>query len=443
MTPDAATSARHNAPSLLALAEAADIDRCCFNARLAREALARFKTEGVPSTRDEAWHYTNLKSLANLDYQIPKQENDHGWAEGEQERLAFGSDWGALLVFHDGHLQANLSCCDSLPDGVRIESLSETGDDITPIPHSGPTAFSDLNLLLATDAMVLTIDAGVQLEAPIQFLYISSKGEGSEHTILSNRLVVRGGKGSSATILENHTGPDGAIYLSNSVTDCHLAEGAKLSICRLQRESETAHHVGRIQACQQAQSELSIFSVGTGASLSRLDVSVSQDGPNATTHLNGLFIGREDQHMDHHIEVNHCRVNGVSHQTYRGILSDKSTGVFNGRVHVVRDAQGVDAKQSNRNLLLSRNATINAKPELEVYADDVKCAHGTTIGELDADQLFYLQSRGLPIAEARDILTFAFAEDIVQRIPLKRVGERLTNFMSSRFSKVRNVEELA
>jgi Fe-S cluster assembly protein SufD len=189
-------------------------------------------------------------------------------------------------------------------------------------------------------------------------------------------------------------------------------------------------------------SHLSAFTVATGGKRSRLDLCARHEGTLATTVLNGLYIARGEQHMDHHIEVDHQQPHGRSGQTFRGILADASTGVFNGRVHVAVDAQQVDAQQSNRNLLLSRDAVVSAKPELEVYADDVKCAHGTTIGELDPRQIFYLRSRGLPEVEAKDLLTFAFASDLVQRIEIPAVAARLTDFMSSRFSRAQDVEEL-
>ena len=321
-----------------------------------------------------------------------------------------------------------------------MKSLAESWDHPSLEAHYGRIAsFEDqgmtaLNTGLASEGVFVHLAKGASVERPIQALFLTGL-DASERAVFP-RVFVHAEESSSVCLVENFDGPDGQLYLTNAVSEFRLEPNAQVEHYRLNRESEDAYHVGVVQADQARDSRFVNYSISTGAALMRADIGMRQLDPSIHCEMHGLYVARGNQHVDHHTVVDHAMPHGSSNESYKGIIVDKASGVFNGKVIVREDAQKTDSKQSNKNLLLSEDALINTKPELEIYADDVRCAHGATIGQLDEDQLFYLRSRGIGGAAARDLLTFAFASDVIEGVKIEELKQRLSNFLAQRFSKV-------
>jgi Fe-S cluster assembly protein SufD len=261
---------------------------------------------------------------------------------------------------------------------------------------------------------MIEIAAGTVLEQPVHLVFLSSPG--GKPSVSHPRTLVLAGRGSQASVIETHLGPEGAVYFTNAVTEIVLGEGATLDHYKLQQESRQAFHVATIQAVQDRGSVWNSHNVALGAALARHDVNSVLDAQGAECYLNGLFVAAGRQHVDNHTLLDHAKPHCASRELYKGILAGHATGVFNGKIIVRKDAQKTNAIQSNKNLLLSGDAVINTKPQLEIFADDVRCTHGATVGQLDREALFYMQSRGIPAAHARDLLTHAFVTELLDRM---------------------------
>ncbi|ORU93335.1 MAG: Fe-S cluster assembly protein SufD [Cycloclasticus sp. symbiont of Poecilosclerida sp. N] len=391
--------------------------------RLRLKASEEFSGAGFPSLRDEEWRYTNISPIENRQFTLADKA---GKVDG-----AFLSDvlldGCHHLVFVDGYFQAEHSCIEGFSKGVIVSTIS-TGiseheglirslfDSVVEAPTSG---FTNLNTALFTDGAVISIEQNVSIEKPIQLAFISSK-EGAL-TLSNSRNLILAKAGSKATIIETFHGAKATSYLTNVITEVVVEPNASLSHSRLQAESLQAYHVGGVYTRLDSNAIFKQYNYTFGAALSRCEVHTVL-GTAAGCDLDGLFISQDEQHMDNHTRVNHAHPHAVSNEFYKGILGGKSKGVFQGRIIVAEDAQKTDAKMSNRNLLLSDRAEIDSKPQLEIYADDVKCAHGVTVGQLDNAAIFYLRSRGASEQMAKDMLTFAFANEMVDRVefnPLK------------------------
>ena len=371
----------------------------------ARDAAAEiWRTTGLPSIRDEAWRYTNLRPLGDLAFQ-----QSLSLLTDRRDLLARLPQIAVpRLVMVDGHFRADLSV---LPEGVVITSFAET-------PRFGPLArpadenLVALNTMLAEDGVSITVppghDAGLLILASFA---IPPNG----HAIAFHpRHAITLGRGASLTVLEISLGE--GIYLHNPVTEVNVADGATLTHIRLQDESPTAFHLGTLYADIAAHGTYDSFALALGARLARMEVHANLSGPHATSHLNAAQLLTGNQLADFTTIVSHNAPNGASRQTVKNVLAGRARGVFQGKIHVARGAQKTDGYQMNQALLLSPDAEIDCKPQLEIYADDVKCSHGATIGELDADQIFYLRSRGVPEAEARAMLVRAFLTEAIDTI---------------------------
>jgi len=337
----------------------------------------------------------------------------------------------------NGAFSEDLSSDVALGNGVRVSSLARAIKSGTASVerHLGKIApfeqhtFTALNTAFISDGTYIELAADTVVEQPIHLVFIS-EGDGVSHP----RNLIVAGRHSRATVIESYVSLRDSGYFTNAVTEISLGEGARLDHYKLQRESEKAFHVGTVQIREARDSQLHSFSLAVGGSLARTNIYTSLDGDAATCTLNGLYLTDGTQHVDNQTSIEHIAPNCPSHELYKGVLDGRSHGVFNGKVYVHPEAQKTDGKQSNNNLLLSPSARVDTKPQLEIFADDVKCTHGATVGRLDDVAMFYLNSRGIGPETARMLLTYAFAADVLETIPLVRLREQLEKMVLARFA---------
>jgi Fe-S cluster assembly protein SufD len=401
-------------------------------------AITRFETLGFPSTANEDWHFTSVAPIAEREFSLlapPKHE-----VTAEQiAPFSFGaSDWHTL-VFVNGRFDAMLSNLAALPDGVTLLPLARAFDELPLLveqylgriaAYEGQT-FTALNTAFLEDGAVLHVAREVEVARPIHLLFVTDAnardGASQPHNlIVLDRLA-------KATVIETYAGLGDGAYFTNAVSEAVVGDGATLSHLKLQRESAKAYHVGTLDVRQARDSHLVSFSFATGAALSRTNVYTELRGEGCGATLNGLYLGDGDQHIDHQTRIEHVEPNCYSRELYKGILDGSAHGVFNGKVYVHPAAQKTDGKQTNNTLLLSEKAQIDTKPQLEIFADDVKCTHGATVGRLDETSLFYMKSRGINARTARELLTYAFAADVLETIELAEVREGLESATLQRY----------
>ena len=391
-----------------------------------REALDRFCERGFPTPRDEDWKYTNVRPIERRAFRFDPTAGDvTGDGAGgvaPAERLA-GLGSAVRLVFLNGRLAGGRPGPDGsggeLLAGVLAESLAHVleSDPGRVEPHlaelADGNAFTALNRAFLGDGAVITIPPGVRLPHPVELVFVAR----GEIDVASHPVVlVLAGEAVAATVVEHHLGDGAGAKLANPFTRIAVGEGAAIEHHLLLEEDDATWHTGNIDARVAAGGRLGSNAVQLGGRLVRYGIDVSLDGPGAEVVLNGLYVARGRQHVDFHTRVDHREPGGRSEQVYKGLLDGRGRGVFNGRVLVHRDAQHSDASQSNHNLLLSPDAEIDTKPQLEIFADDVKCSHGATVGQLDERAIHYVRSRGLGAEAARALLTFGFAEDVLARM---------------------------
>jgi Fe-S cluster assembly protein SufD len=401
-----------------------------------RGAIDVFTSRGFPTMKDEDWHFTNVAPLAERIFNPVLQGGEI--PDATITRLSYDQDWHTL-VFVNGRLM-NVASPTGLPIGVTIRGLREAidGDDAIVERHFGKLAkassasFTALNAAFAHDGAVIRIAPDTVVTKPIHLLFISdSSAEGAAVHI---RNLVFAERHSQATVVESYAAVGGDVYFTNAVTEAYVADGARLSHYKIQTESRNAFHVGTVEARQGRGSRYESFSFATGARLSRTNIYTSLGGDAAEAILNGLYMVDGAQHVDHQTRIEHIAPNCPSHELYKGILDGRSHGVFNGKVYVHPEAQKTDGKQSNNNLLLSDQARVDTKPQLEIFADDVKCTHGATVGRLDEIALFYMRSRGIGPAEARRLLTYAFAADVLEKIEYEPLKDALEELVLRKFT---------
>jgi Fe-S cluster assembly protein SufD len=407
---------------------------------LRRAGMESFSELGFPTVKQEAWKYTNVQPMVALPF---------GLANGEPRKVsatdiaskAFVEDGAPCLVFVNGVYTPALSSIQGLPPGVRLANLPAlaAGDGADWASKIGRSAdhrrngFVALNTAFIGDGAVVVIPPGCRLSQPIYLVYASTA---KDRPLVSHpRSLIVLGAGSEASVVESYAGMNGGTYFCNAVTELVAGADSVVHHYRIQREGTAGFHAGTLAATLGRGSSLTANAVTLSGALVRNDVHVALDGEGADCALNGLYLGAGKQHIDNYTEIEHLRPRASSRELYKGILDGASHGVFNGKIVVHKDAQKTDARQTNKNLLLSADAVVNTKPQLEIYADDVKCSHGSTIGQLDPDALFYLRSRGLGPEEARSLLSFAFASDIVGRIKIESLRRRLDDYLAAQFHK--------
>ena len=398
---------------------------------LRKAGMARFAELGFPTLQDEDWRFTNLSALTKLPFRPLFESIRDGVTDKTLDELTFGKLDAVRLVFINGHYARELSSIGSLPGGVKIKSLAAAlVEDANLLEkHLGRYAqdssnsFSALNTAFFQDGGFVYIPAGHSVERPIQLVFIATVSEPGS-TIQPRNLVVAE-KNSRATVIENYSSTVDTAYFTNAVTELVVEENASLEHCKVQNESLSAFHLAAIHARLGRHCNLIAHSIATGARLSRNSIRTNLAAEGVECVLNGLYLTRDEQLADHHMIVEHAQPHCNSHEYYNGILDGRSKGVFHGRILVRQPAQKTDAKQTNKNLLLSDDATVDTKPQLEIYADDVKCTHGATIGQLNDESIFYLRARGIGEERARRMLIHAFAGEIIDRVRCPAVREEL------------------
>jgi len=392
----------------------------------------------LPTTRQEAWKYTDLAPLRDLEFAPGElMEVDITGAILPEAR-------GSRLVFVNGHYAPHASNVSSLPAGVRFLNLACASEMARELGHLAAPGtgdcFCDLNLARFTDGALLIVPKGVQVETPLHVVFISQQS-GSRPTIALPRLFVVIERGASATLVEEHQGQ--GQYLTNAVTEVLVREDGRFTHERIQREASQAFHVSHLAARVERSANYSCRTISFGARLSRSTPHVVMAAEGAELLLEGLALLGGSQLSDTHSFIDHTVAHCTSRQVHKVIADDASRAVFNGMIYVRPHAQATDAQQQCRGLLLAPGARIDTKPQLEIYADDVKCAHGAAIGQLDPEELFYLQSRGLTPALARNVLTYAFAADLLARIPVTSLRRQLRQTVLARTHQPGTLVELS
>lgn len=395
-----------------------------------QSAIDVFGQAGFPTTRHEAWKYTDVRPLLKRNFTfVDAPANDID--AGQLDAIRYTGLACQELVFMNGRYASTLSQNPALPQGVTICSLANASDAaqkliepcINQFARADKHGFAALNSAFVGDGAFVHVPDNVELDEPVHLIFISNKQQASFISHPRNLVVL--GKNAKATVIESYIGLDDAEYCTNTVTEIVNGEGANLEHYKIQQESMQAFHIGYLHAQCQQDSRLQSHSISLGGALVRNDIDAMLAGPGAHVGLNGLYMASGTQHIDNHTRVDHSMPHTSSEETYRGVLDGKARAVFNGKVVVHKDAQKTDAQQSNANLLLSNDAEIDTKPELEIYADDVKCSHGATVGQLDENMLFYLRSRAIDKSTARSLLTFAFADEVIKHIRFAPIRERL------------------
>jgi Fe-S cluster assembly protein SufD len=405
-------------------------------ANLREKAGAAFESLDFPTTRDEEWKYTNVAQILKIPY---RESLSHGdGASNTTNRLTardidpftFAESRESQLVFVNGAFSRELSNLAAASNGCVAGNLAEISSEYANVAREHLAAYADyrdasftaLNTASLGDGAFIYIPDGKAIEAPIHLLFVST----TEEPVVSHpRVLIVAGAGAIATIIESYVSLGEGVYFTNAVAEVVAKENAVVTHYRSQEESERAFHIATTQVYQERASNYASYAISLGARVARHDLNVALTDENIETTIDGLYVVTGRQHTDSHTSIDHQKPHSVSHQLYKGILDGSSRAVFNGKVFVREGALLTDARQLNKNLLLSADAHVDTKPQLEIFADDVKCAHGATVGQLEDEELFYLAARGITPERARALLTYGFAEDVISRIKLKSAREHL------------------
>ena len=439
MNPDSHTSIEHGPSYRAAFGQMQPAASGAPWLQVLRErALEEFIDRGFPTTAEEDWRYTDLTRVAQrsfdyLDGAPQEPLEDYG---GIVEKQGLRLPNMHALVFVNGIYQPDYSPSGTLPNGVYVSRFNNLVEQQTEWLERGLGAIADigdwhlaaLNTAFLNDGVILVTEDDKQLT---ETLYVLNIAVGQKTTV-QPRLLISLGRGSSATVVEHYlsTGPS----FTNAITEIHCGPGAQLEYCKLQQEHESAFHLAAQHVRLDEDSRFHGVNVDLGGQLSRNDLQVELRGKGAETSLHGLFMAQGNAHIDNHTLLDHAAPHCMSREDYHGVLADKARGIFNGKVLVQIGAQKTDAELQSRNLLLSPGAEINTKPELEIYADDVKCSHGATTGQLDKDAMFYLRAKGISQLEARDMLVAAFTRVIIEQIDSAELREPVAAAVAQRLA---------
>ncbi len=405
-----------------------------------KAAIDRFDFVGFPHNKLEEWRFTNVAPIARIPFKLAFPDGGHGSASDAVHRFSFGADAACEMVFVNGHFSPQLSRMGKLPRGVHVGSLADAIDAGTRNvePHLGRYAdieanpFVALNTGFIRDGAFVHFARGTVVEQPIHMLFVSTGGR--EPAVTHPRLLIVVEDGAIGTLVESYVGSPAVSngpYFTNAVTEIVAGQGVHIDHCKLQQEATDAYHVATMQVRLAHDARFVSHSASIGSRLTRNDLNVTMAGQRADATLNGLVLIGGEQHVDNHTLLDHAAPNCPSHELYKHVLDGKSTAVFKGKILVRQPAQKTDSKQTSKSLLLSDEAVMNSQPALEIYADDVKCTHGSTTGPVDEEQVFYMRSRGVSLRAARHLMTYAFAADITRRIKVEPVRRRLEEFMAA------------
>jgi Fe-S cluster assembly protein SufD len=397
--------------------------------RIREQAAERFNVLGWPTTRSEDWKYTSLATLANTDWKIDQRQ-----PEGNDPASPFGDQPIAELIFVNGALHANRSTLANEHPGIRVMPIREAMENESFAQHFAryadyeKHALTALNTAMWRDGAYIEIAPGTVVEGFVHLLFIGDAGVAS-HT----RNLIVAGRGSQITVVESFTG--NGKYFTNTVTEIVAGDGAVVDHYKFENESLDAFHIGTVQIHQERASSVTSRTIATGGGLVRNEINAALTGEGASLSMEGLFVLSGKQHVDNHTVIDHVAPHCDSVELFKGILDENARGIFDGRIIVEPDAVKTNSRQTNKNLLLSETAIIDSKPSLEIHNDDVKCNHGSTIGQLDEEALFYLRARGIGAEEARNLLVYAFASEIVERMKIDVVRENAGRALFSRMPK--------
>ncbi len=403
--------------------------------KIRQDAISKFTTLGFPTTKQEEWRFTNTQPISKIEfYPVFRKEKVTTRRTDFINHLLNNA---IQVVFINGFYSENLSNIGDLSDGIIIGSLAEISKKhpeliepkIAKLVSGNENAFSALNTAFITDGIFVYVPNGGMIKEPIQIVYIATEIE-KPYAIQPRNLIIAGDN-CEFKLIEYYMSLSDKDYLTNSVTEIYIGKNSRIEHNKIQNENLQAFHIGTTYTLIDAGSFYQSNSISLSGALVRNNITVVMNGERIESALNGLSLGRGSQLIDNHTAIDHAKPNCNSFELYKSILAGNSKGVFNGKILVRKDAQKTDAKQTNKTLLLSDTATMNTKPQLEIFADDVKCTHGATIGQLDSEQLFYLRSRGIDETFARDILTSAFASDIINRISIVELRKKLENELQS------------
>jgi Fe-S cluster assembly protein SufD len=401
--------------------------------RIRKEAINRFADLDFPTTKLEEWKYTNVSPIFKYNFQ--PSDNVTKIDLGVIEELKIKNLTENLIVFINGYYSAGHSKLLTLPKGVRIESFASVlkNEPDFLLEYFGKyvkidNGFAALNTAMVQDGTVVYVPDNCVIDEPVQILNITASSEDS-YVLSQQRNIIVAGKNSQIKIIETYNSLNDEPGFMNVVTEIDASENAYVELFRIQNENLNSFHISKTQVEQEKGSNFTSYNVTFGGSLVRNDLNTVLDEVNVNANLFGLYIIEDEQHVDNHTLIDHVKPNCLSNELYKGVLKEKSRAVFNGKVFVRKDAQKTNAYQSNKNILLSEEATVDTKPQLEIFADDVRCTHGATVGQLDDESVFYLRSRGIDEQNARSILIRAFANDIFEEIKTDSLREYLNNMV--------------
>lgn len=403
---------------------------------LRKSGIDRFNEVGFPTRRLEEWRNTDVSAVAKTQFQLAAA--DISAAADPARRYSFGRDAACELVFVNAHFARELSRLAQLPAGIRVDPFVDAlTDERAPQPqhHLGQYADIDKNPFVALstgfirDGARIYIPRGAALAAPIHLLFISTTSE--QPTVSHPRLLIVADNASQCTVVESYVGQGPGNYFTNAVTEIVAGSDAMVDHCKLQMEAPAAYHVATMAVHLGRGAKFVSHSTTIGGKLTRNDLSVVLGGEGADATLNGLILASGSQHVDNHTLLDHASPHCPSHELYKHVLDGRSSGVFKGKILVRQAAQKTDSKQTSKTLILSDDAVMNSMPALEIYADDVKCTHGSSSGPVDEEQVFYLRSRGVSLEAARHLMTYAFAADITRRIRVEPVRRRIEEYMAA------------
>lgn len=403
---------------------------------LRTSAIKNFENKGFPTKKEEAWKYTSLNAILKNDFSVfPKHDNTIEFSEVKKYFLHEIDTY--KVIFVDGIFSSFLSS--TTHDGLDVCTMSSAlnkpkykmyMDEFFNKIASKEESLTSLNTAFANEGAYINIPKSKVVEKPIEIIYFSTGSEAALMVQPRNLIII--GENAHVQIIERHQSLNKNAVLTNSVTEVFAQKRAIVDYYKIQNDLQSANLIDNTYIAQKEQSHVSVHTFTFGGNITRNNLNFYHQGEHIDSTLKGITIIGDKQHVDHYTLVNHATPNCESHQNYKTILADSSTGVFNGKIYVEREAQKTDAFQQNNNILLSDKATINAKPQLEIFADDVKCSHGCTIGQLDEKAMFYMQQRGIPKKEAKALLMYAFSNEVIESIKIPELKQRITKIIATK-----------
>ena len=404
-----------------------------------------FRESGFPTVRDENWRYTNIRPILKQTF-APVAPAGDGSGDEDIAKFTLPELHSHRLVFIDGHYAPALSSIGQVPEGISVESMANAvlgglegvGQWLGKCMPEAGDGFTSLNTAFIEDGLYLHVARDHHVELPVEVVFFNTEAGGQ---LVQPRNLYVVGENSQVHIIERYVSAGGS-HLTNSVTELVACGSAVVEHTRLQEEGAGAFHVGGLFVRANGDSRVVSNNLALGSMIARTNLNVVLADEGACCELNGLYLGSGRQHIDNFTQVDHQQPNCKSDQLYKGVLNDRARAVFHGRVVVHEGAQHTDARQQNRNLLLSANAEVDTKPQLEIYADDVKCSHGATVGQLDEDAMYYMRTRGIDVTTARSLLTWAFAADVINRVSSRPVRNHVEGVLGHKLFSVDRLEDL-